>query len=183
MKISSLLIFLILLVWPFDCLDQCSDECIETEAPEINFGFMLGGDITFETSSGDNIAAQHDEFIIDVYKVYCDGRLRGNFRTEFTIDTDGVLVNKSLGYMSFKMDNTMDYMKIILRIDEPNKTNSFIDFAGPLAIWYDELKSYDGGNAYVHFTLTFLEGYENSVLYTINWQSFDFANSKSCTRV
>ena len=167
MKIYSLLISLMILLLSlcFKCSDD--DECLDTEAPEINFGLLLGGEILFKNSSGAIITSRHQECKMDVYKVYCDGTKNGPFTTEFTIDADGILVKKGPGYMSYRMDNTLDYMRIVTLIDNPDSPNGYNPFHDPCAIWYDDIKSQDGGNAYIHFTLTEMDNIR-TYSYTIN---------------
>lgn len=168
MRIHSLLIYamVLLLSLCFECNDS-HDSCVDAEAPEINFGLLLGGEITFKNSSGVTIASEHEEMRMDVYKVYCDGTENGPFATEFTIAEDGVLVKKGISYMSYRMDNTLDYMRIVLFIDNLHAPKGFNTFGEPCAIWYDKIKSQDGGNAYIHFTLTEMD-ISRTYTYTIN---------------
>lgn len=121
-------------------------ECKKTEAPEINFGFLLGGTVLIVETEGNeeyDVTADYFEkpFTISCYKVYCDGTNKGPFPQEFVLGFDGTLEKQSIGIYSFRMDNEEDYMNLIFYLNGED--------AGSYKVYYNSLKSQDGGNAYV----------------------------------
>ena len=69
--------------------------------------------------------------------------------------------------MSYRMDNTLDYIRIVPFIDNLHPPYEYNSFGEPCAIWDDKFESEDGGNAYVHFTFTEMDN-ARSYSYTIN---------------
>ena len=127
-------------------IDGCNteEECEKTKAPEINFKFLLGGEIFIvEAGNEKDITVDFDKFNMMVNKAYCDGTINGPFDQNYLITTDGQLVRQSIGTWSFRMDNTKDYMNV----------NFFCDGKdlGTHNIYYDDLKKHDGGTAYYEF--------------------------------
>ena len=126
------------------------EECKETEAPEINFGLLIGGSILIVEEEGDNetdITNQYvdSDFNVMYYKVYCNGTNKGPFTTEFAVNEDGSLYKKSIGYYSFRMDNKEDFMRVAFFLDGKEVSTH--------SVFYDTIKPYDGSNAYLDFTL------------------------------
>ncbi len=107
------IILIVFLMGDIDGCKDASDECEKTKAPEINFKFLLGGNIQIsEDGTGKDITNEFDDFTMMMNKVYCDGTSKGPFEVPYLITTDGQLVKQSIGTWSFRMDNTEDYMNV-----------------------------------------------------------------------
>jgi len=147
MNRTILPLFLILMT----CLQGCLSteaECKKTEAPEINVGLLFFGSVKIKNQSGDDITSEFVDRELNMlyYKVYCDGTNRGPFTTEFTINEDGSLYKESIGYMSFRLDNRNDYIRVHFYIDGTDIGQSY-------NVIYDQLKAYDGGNPNLNFRI------------------------------
>lgn len=147
MKNSVFSLFLILMILLHGCLNK-EAECKKTEAPEINVGLLFFGKVKIENPSGEDITSEFVDQDLNMlyYKVYCDGTNRGPFTSEFSINEDGSLYKKSIGYMSFRMDNRNDYIRVKFFIDGSDIGQSY-------NVTYDQLKAYDGGNPNLNFTI------------------------------
>lgn len=123
-------------------------KCKKTEAPEINFGLIFYGNIQIKTVEGTDITANFADtgFNMLYYKVYCSGKNNGPFTTEFKINEDGTLYKMSIGYWSFRMDNTKDYIRVQFFIEGKEIGQEY-------NVSYNQLKAFDGGNPYLKFTI------------------------------
>ena len=122
------------------------DKCEETKAPEINFKFLLGGDIFIvEKGNTKDITVDFDNVNMMMYKVYCSGHSNGPFEQSYLIETDGTLVKQGIGSWSFKMDNKDDYMRVVLFCDTKE--------LGTYNIYYSDLEKHDQGTAYFEFSI------------------------------
>ena len=139
--------FLLLLISFQSCL-KSEAECKKTEAPEINFGLLLFGNIQINDPGGTDITIDFTDAQLNMlyYKVYCDGANNGPFTTEFTINEDGTLYKESIGYWSFRMDNTKDYIRVQFFIEGD-------DIGLEYNVSYDQLKAFDGSNPNLTFSL------------------------------
>ncbi len=111
---------------------------------------MLGGSVLIvETKGNDEIDVTAEfiknPFTISCYKVYCDGTNNGPFPQEFLLGKDGKLNKQSIGVYSFRMDNELDYMNLMFYLNGED--------AGSYRVYYNSLKSQDGGNAYISLTI------------------------------
>lgn len=123
-------------------------ECKKTEAPEINFGLLLFRNIRINNLTGEDITADFvdTDFNMLYYKVYCSGKNNGPFTTEFAINEDGSLYKKSIGYWSFRMDNTQDYIRVTFFIDGKDIGKSY-------NVTYNQLKAFYGQNPHLNFSI------------------------------
>jgi hypothetical protein len=144
-------------------IDGCrSDkECEKTTAPEINFKFLVGGQIIVRDAIGEKITDNFENFTLMMNKVYCDGTTNGPFEVPYLIFLDGALAKQSLGTWSFRMDNTKDHMNV----------NFFCEGhdLGTHNVYYDLIKKDDGGSAYFEYTIhtewdPVLNGFKNTVI-------------------
>lgn len=146
--------FLIVFVGIYGCFEK---PCEKTDAPEINFGLLMGGNLTItETKNYENddddvtfvdVTKEHvdADLTMSYYKVYCTGKRNGPFTSEFSVNEDGSLYKKSIGYWSFRMDNTDDYIRIFFILEGQE--------LGKFDINYNTLKNYDGKTPYIQFKL------------------------------
>lgn len=139
--------FLLLILSIQGCLTSES-ECKKTEAPEINFGLLFLGNIQINDPSGNDITADFLDAELNMlyYKVYCSGKNNGPFTTEFTINEDGTLYKESIGYWSFRMDNTKDYIRVQFFIEGA-------DIGQEYRVTYNQLKAFDGSNPVLTFNM------------------------------
>jgi hypothetical protein len=137
----------LLMILPQGCLTS-EAECKKTEAPEINFGLLFYGSVQIKNEDNEDITASFvdSDFNMLYYKVYCSGKNNGPFTTEFSIKEDGSLYKKSIGYMSFRMDNKKDYIRVQFFIDGS-------DIGKEYRVSYDQLKAFDGANPNLNFTI------------------------------
>jgi hypothetical protein len=139
---------IILVVFLMGKFEGCNkeDKCEETKAPEINFKFLLGGDIFIvEKGHTRDITVDFDNVNMMMYKVYCSGHSNGPFEQNYLIQTDGILVKQGIGSWSFKMDNKDDYMRVVLFCDTKE--------LGTQYIYYADLEKHDQGSAYFEFSI------------------------------
>lgn len=167
-------VFISIMLISLETCEKCTqDICEEAKAPEINFGLLLSGRITVFTVEDNkeiDITDEYKHFSIDVFKTYCTGEERGPFTTNFDIGQEGTLINQSIGYMSYRMDNTYDYMYMKFIIGNVLIKNGFC------SIYYDDLKLQNNDMAGVIFILrieksTGNQGEEyilSKISYTIN---------------
>lgn len=138
----------ILIVFLMGDFDGCNndDECEKTKSPEINFKFLLGGEIfVVEEGNEKEVTADFDNLNMMINKVYCNSDMNGPFDQNYAITTDGQLVRQSIGTWSFRMDNTADYMNVnIFCMGHDLGTYNF---------YYNDLKQYDGGTAYFEMVI------------------------------
>ncbi|MBN2482252.1 MAG: hypothetical protein JXB19_10950 [Bacteroidales bacterium] len=155
MRTTAWLLLLFLVIAPSNC-EQCSEDCDDTTAPEINFGLVLGGHILCVIEQlGDEIDVTqsyfYSDFIMSYSKIYCDGTPRGPFTTNFKIGETGLLENQGIGYMSFRMDNTKDYINFTFEIQYQEDTYKIKN--ANYKVYYDMFKPYDGNNAHIDFNI------------------------------
>lgn len=137
----------------FNASSCFKEGCEESKAPEINFGVRLGGHVlcVIETLDDEvDVTKHYSNFVMEYYKVYCSGTRKGPFTENLVIATDGSLVKQSIGYMSFRMDNTDDYISFTFTIqsgDDIYNVNANYD------VYYDTFKPHNGQNAYIFFTI------------------------------
>lgn len=120
-------------------LQGCDEKCKKTEAPEVEFGLIIGGKIEFRDHITNTVITPElagMEIHLMLKKVYCNGTIRGPFDESYLFGADGTLIRESSGYWSFKFDNLDDYMDIDF-------------FAGgsevcQTALYYSELQPYNG---------------------------------------
>ena len=89
--------------------------CNETETALIEFGLIPQGDvIVYSWQSKLNVTSEWEGLGINIMmnKVYCNGKINGPFELGYTIDKYGDMTREAIGYYSFKMDNTEDYMSL-----------------------------------------------------------------------
>ena len=143
-----LLSFLLLLIISIQSCFLSEEECKKTEAPEINFGLLFSGNVIIYNESDENITADFVDKDLNMlyYKVYCSGKNNGPFTTEFAINEDGSLYKKTIGYWSFRMNNTKDYIRVKFFIEGDEVGYSY-------NVTYDQLKAYDGSNPFLQFNL------------------------------
>ncbi len=148
-RIGYLHCFLILLFLVTSCnLFEDDEECNKTDAPEINFGLLVGGQVKIiNSSSGEDITSDFDdkEVLVFFNKVYCNGKTNGPFEDYFVLDNLGVMWRNAVGTWEFRMDNTEDYMRIVFFIEG--------DEIGKYNIDYNMLKADDNGKAYFEFDI------------------------------
>lgn len=128
---------------------ECSreDTCKENEMPEINFYFIPYG-IKAEITSNQTGTNVTNQFFSDVtvkvstYKNYCSGKSNGPFEDMYNVISSGDLDKLSLGAMSYRMDNKLDFM--LVKIEA--KSSGEVKYLGDNKIYYDELESFDEGN-------------------------------------
>lgn len=147
MKNLFLSILLLIMITNQTCL-KTEEECKKTEAPEINVGLIFSGTINIQDNSGKDITADFVDTGLDMiyYKVYCSGKNNGPFTSEFSINKDGTLYKKSIGYWSFRMDNKQDYIRVSFFIAGE-------DIGQTYNVTYDQLKAFDGGKPILKFSL------------------------------
>lgn len=145
MKKTLCVIVLIFLCTLQSCFNK---NCKATEAPLIDFGLIVRGDVTVYSAQGGQVVTSEWEGLgitVLMNKVYCSGKSNGPFEYNYTIDATGQLLRSGAGYFSFRMDNLNDYMDI--------------DFfcggneIGESAIGYDLLKLYNGDTAHPYYSI------------------------------
>ncbi|MDT8402281.1 MAG: hypothetical protein RQ743_11350 [Bacteroidales bacterium] len=143
--VFSFLLFLMIFIQ--SCLTP-EAECKKTEAPEINVGLLFAGSIQINDPGGNDITILFTDAELNMlyYKVYCTGKNNGPFTSEFTINENGTLYKKSIGYWSFRMNNTKDYIRVQFFIEGDNIGQEY-------RVTYDQLKAFDGGKPYLNFSI------------------------------
>jgi len=144
-KYLSIIFVVFLMGGDFEACTR-EDECEETKGPEINFKFLLGGEIfVVEKGSTKDITVDFDNINMMMYKVYCSGHSNGPFEQNYLIETDGTFVKQGIGSWSFKMDNKDDYMRVVIFCDTKE--------LGTQNIYYSDLEKHDQGTAYFEFSI------------------------------
>lgn len=147
MKSIRLLLILTFLLSSCDLIDQM-EKCDETNAPEINFELLVGGQVKIlSKETGNDVTALYEDADMTVFfnKIYCDGTNKGPFEEYFALDKYGVMWRNSIGRWSFRMDNKDDYMRISFFIDGKE--------VGKYNLDYDMLKMFDTSTAYIEFLI------------------------------
>ncbi len=145
----------LLIVFLLNASSCLKEGCEETKSPEINFGVLLAGHVLCVIESLDDEVDvtgnyYNSDFGMEYYKVYCDGTRKGPFTTYFKIGENGLLEKQSIGYMSFRMDNTDDYINFTFTI-QYKENNYNVD--ANYDVYYDTFKQFNGENAYIDFTV------------------------------
>lgn len=129
-------------------LQGCDEKCKKTEAPEVEFGLIIGGKIELRDHNTNNVITSElagMEINLMLKKVYCNGTIRGPFDENYIFGADGILLREAAGYWSFKLNNLDDYMDI-----------DFFSNGSELcqtALYYSELQSYNGSTAYIEYNI------------------------------
>ena len=153
---KKLFLPLLILVSTFLSCDQCK----KTEAPKIEFGLKVGGNVTVLAKQGGTVVTSEWEGLginVQIYKMYCDGFFRGPFEYNYTIDNTGQMINSGVGYYSFKMDNTNDYMNIDFFCGGYKIGNS--------GIAYSVLAPYNGQTAHPYYDISITWDYDLNTIY------------------
>jgi hypothetical protein len=129
-------------------LPGCENNCKGSEAPEIEFGLLIGGDVdVISHQTGFEVTSEWEGLGINIImnKVYCNGTTRGPFEENYTIDVNGLMHRQAIGYWSFIMNNRNDYMDI----------NFFCggNEIGNYAASCDMLAPGNGGTGYLSFKI------------------------------
>lgn len=145
-------LFIVLILNASSCLKE---GCEETKSPEINFGVLLGGHVLCVIESLDDEVDVTEEYYnfdfgMEYYKVYCDGTRKGPFITNFKIGENGSLEKQGVSYMSFRMDNTDDYINFTFTIQSKDNNHNV---SANYDVYYDMFKQHNGQKAYIDFTI------------------------------
>ena len=135
--------------------------CTETEAPLIEFGLIPQGDvIVYSWQSKQVVTSEWEGLGINIMmnKVYCNGKINGPFEMGYTIDKYGDMIKQALGYYSFRMNNTEDYMSLKFFCGGNNIGQSTLD--------YGILTAYNGQNYLPVYDIEIFWDYEKNELHS-----------------
>jgi hypothetical protein len=121
---------------------------------------ITSGIVTVYAKQGGTVVTSEWEGLgitVKMNKVYCDGFIRGPFEYNYTIDNTGQMIRSGVGYYSFRMDNTNDYMDLHFFCGGKE--------IGKSAIGYSVLAAYNGQTAHPYYEINITWDYDLNDIY------------------